>query len=124
MQNSDKGEIAEIEFILECRKRDLDVDVPAFGGHHEKDCVVNGKAVQVKYSSSVDVEGRFYFDLRRNSNIGYMNIDVFAIKIAKCKLWHLIPGEVMKGITSLRLRINKGKYNKYKGNWGIFNGTV
>lgn len=130
------GEIAELRFALEARRRGLMVSKPLTTARY--DLVVDGggrlSRVQVKAISKPEYGNTYHCHLTRGlgsrSRYKANEIDFFALYLVTADLWYFVPSALVVGSCVLRIDPNRGPrvagtkplldYPKFKGAWNLF----
>ena len=120
-----RGDIAELEFVIKAIQNNLQVSKPLMGFLHYDyivDCFGQLARVQVKATSRYEYGYKVAVSYGA-TKIPYSpnEIDYFAIYIVPEKIWYLIPVDVLGGTKNITLQPDseKCKFSKYKENWNI-----
>jgi hypothetical protein len=134
-QSKKFGTLSEQKFIVETMERGLEVLSPV-GEHLPIDCVVMNRAggmvrTQIKATyTKITSNGAERYGISAGQGTSKKPIDCAKVDVVACFVdpfskWYLIP--CLELCENTRLWFyphnpeSKGKYEKYKDNWGIFN---
>jgi hypothetical protein len=121
------GEIAELRFDIEVKKRDLMLSLPASNALPYDRLVDNGKKifrVQVKTTAALHKRGCYIVNLYRRSDnkaprkfYKPEEVDVFAVYVECINEWYIVPYAEAKA--SIMINPNNDRYAEFKENWNI-----
>ena len=134
-QSKKFGTLSEQKFIVETMERGLDVLSPV-GEHLPIDCVVMNRAggmvrTQIKATyTPLDCNGGHRFGICAGQGSTKRPIDCTKVDVVACYIdpyskWYLIP--CLDLCEQIKLWFyphndkSKGKFEKYKDNWSVFN---
>jgi len=128
----DRGDMAEMQFMLDAAQRGFGVAKP-YGDNEHYDVVVDsGKRlwrVQVKSTASTHHRGFSVRSSWRSSRrqIAYTeeDVDFLAVRIAGCGIWYVIPVRALGGRLTIHLypfgsrKGGKRRFEKYREAWEL-----
>ena len=131
--NDQIGKIGEMQFDIDCTKRDLFCSWPTID-RNGYDCIVdNGTRlikVQIKSSNSKQIksEGNPFYKISVRKGLkgrdSYTKdcFDVLAMYLIPEDKWYIMPFEdIYNTCISIYINSEKSKYKKYENNWDLLN---
>ena len=128
----DRGDLAEMEFMVQAARRGLAVAKP-YGDNEHYDMMVDAGhrvwRVQVKYSGARHHRG---FSVRSSWRTSHKQcpyspeeVDFLAVLIAGHGIWYMIPIKALEGRLTIHLypfgsrRGSSNRFEKYRGAWKL-----
>jgi len=123
-----KGNIAELEFLLQATRRNLIVSRPSIQQTTYDFLVDNNKRIfKVQVKSNFQIGPNHDLGLAKGSKSKQFycsnEVDIIACFINKLGAWYILPINITGERLKIKIRPDSidSKWNKYREGWGLFN---